>query len=47
MHIARRTRQSKMPEKRNFLMLAICMGAAGVVIGAITIWSMAPSLFGP
>ena len=30
-----------MPEKRNFLLLAMGIGVACAVIGAITIWSIA------
>jgi len=29
-----------MPERKNFLLLAIGMGAIGIIIGAITMWSM-------
>ncbi len=29
-----------MPEKKNFLILAIGIGAIGVIIGTITIWNM-------
>ncbi len=29
-----------MPEKKNFLILAIGIGAVGVIIGTITIWNM-------
>jgi len=36
-----------MPEKKNFLLLAIGMGAAGVIIGGITIWNMASDLLKP
>jgi hypothetical protein len=36
-----------MTEKKNFLVFAIVVGAAGTIIGGITIWSMASSLFGP
>jgi len=29
-----------MPEKKNFLRLAIGMGVIGIIIGAITMWNM-------
>ncbi len=29
-----------MPEKKNFLRLAIGMGAIGIIIGVITMWNM-------
>lgn len=35
-----------MTERRNFLLLAIGIGAAGVIIGAITIYNMASDIFG-
>ena len=34
-------------ERRNFLLLAAGMGAAGVAIGAATIWTMASDLLAP
>jgi hypothetical protein len=36
-----------MAEKRNFLILAIGLGIAGVVIGGITIWNFASSFIVP
>jgi len=36
-----------MPEKKNFLLLAIGMGVAGIIIGGITIWNMASDLLKP
>jgi hypothetical protein len=36
-----------MPEKKNFLLLAIGMGISGVIIGGITIWNMASDLLKP
>jgi hypothetical protein len=36
-----------MPERKNFLLLAIGMGIAGVVIGGITIWNMTSDLLKP
>ena len=36
-----------MPERKNFLLLAIMMGAAGIIIGGITIWNMASDLLNP
>jgi hypothetical protein len=36
-----------MPERKNFLLLAIGMGAIGIIIGVVTIWNMATSLFNP
>jgi len=36
-----------MPERKNFLLLAIGMGAIGIIIGTITIWNMAVDLFKP
>jgi hypothetical protein len=29
-----------MPEKKNFLILAVGIGVIGVIIGTITIWNM-------
>jgi hypothetical protein len=37
----------KMPEKKNFLILAIGMGAIGVIIGGITIWNMINEVLNP
>ncbi len=39
MHIVYDKNQ-KMPEKKNFLILAIGIGVIGVIIGGITIWNM-------
>jgi len=36
-----------MPERKNFLVLAIGMGAAGILIGGITLWNMASDLLKP
>jgi len=36
-----------MAERKNFLLLAIGMGAAGILIGGITIWNMASDLLKP
>jgi len=36
-----------MPERKNFLLLAIAMGATGIIIGGITIWNMASDLLKP
>jgi hypothetical protein len=36
-----------MPERKNFLLLAIGMGVAGIIIGGITIWNMASDLLKP
>ena len=36
-----------MAEKKNFLLLAIAMGGAGIIIGAISIWSIAEELLRP
>ena len=36
-----------MAERKNFLLLAIAMGAAGIIIGGITIWNMTSDLFNP
>ena len=33
-----------MPERRNFLLLAIGMGAIGMVIGVMTLWGMVKTL---
>ena len=33
-----------MAERKNFLLLAIGMGAAGIIIGGITIWNMITDL---
>jgi len=36
-----------MPERKNFLLMAIGMGVVGIIIGAFTIWNMATDLFKP
>jgi hypothetical protein len=36
-----------MPERKNFLLLAIGMGIVGIIIGAITILDSASKLFTP
>jgi len=36
-----------MAKKKNFLLLAIAVGVAGVVIGGISIWSAADKLLQP
>jgi hypothetical protein len=36
-----------MPERKNFLLFAIAIGAAGIIIGTITIWNMASNLLKP
>jgi len=36
-----------MPERKNFLLLAIGMGVIGIIIGGITIWNMTTTLFNP
>jgi len=36
-----------MPERKNFLLFAIMIGVAGIIIGAITIWNMVSDLFKP
>jgi hypothetical protein len=36
-----------MPEKKNFLLLAIGMGGVGIIIGAITIWNSISELSTP
>jgi hypothetical protein len=36
-----------MAEKRNFLILAIGLGIAGIIIGGITIWNFASNLTSP
>jgi len=36
-----------MPERKNFLLLAIGIGFVGIIIGAITIWNSASELFTP
>jgi len=36
-----------MPERKNFLLMAIGMGVIGIIIGAITIWNMASDLLIP
>jgi len=33
-----------MPERKNFLLLAIGMGVIGIIIGAITMWNMVKDL---
>jgi hypothetical protein len=36
-----------MPEKKNFLILAIGIGVIGVIIGGITIWNMLIDVLNP
>lgn len=36
-----------MPEKKNFLILAIGIGVIGVIIGSVTIWNMINEVLGP
>jgi len=36
-----------MAERKNFLLLAIGIGAAGIIIGGITIWNSASDLLTP
>ena len=36
-----------MPERKNFLLLAIGIGAAGIIIGGVSIWSMINGLLEP
>ncbi len=36
-----------MAEKRNFLILAIGLGAIGTIIGGITIWNFVNNWIGP
>jgi len=36
-----------MPERKNFLVLAIAIGVAGIIIGTITIWNMVSDLLMP
>jgi len=36
-----------MPERKNFLLMAIGMGAIGIIIGGITVWNMISELFMP
>jgi len=36
-----------MAERKNFLLLAIGVGVAGVVIGTVTIWNMVNEILNP
>jgi hypothetical protein len=36
-----------MPEKKNFLLMAIGLGVLGIIIGGYTIWNAASELFAP
>jgi hypothetical protein len=36
-----------MPERKNFLLLAIGMGGVGIILGAITIWNTISELYSP
>ncbi len=36
-----------MPERKNFLLLAVGMGGIGVIIGAITIWNSITDILYP
>ena len=35
------------PERKNFLLFAIALGATGIIIGGITIWNMTSDLLKP
>lgn len=37
----------KMAERKNFLLFAIALGIAGIIIGGITIWNSASDLIKP
>lgn len=37
----------KMAERKNFLLFAIALGVAGIIIGGITIWNSASDLIKP
>ena len=39
--------QHNIPERKNFLLMAIGMGAVGIIIGAVTIWNMTVDLLKP
>ena len=36
-----------MAERKNFLLLAIAMGAVGIIVGGITIWNLTSDLLNP
>jgi len=36
-----------MPERKNFLVFAVMIGLAGIVIGVITMWNTVSDLFKP
>ncbi|KFM18223.1 hypothetical protein AAA799P11_01140 [Marine Group I thaumarchaeote SCGC AAA799-P11] len=36
-----------MAERKNFLLLAIGVGVAGIVIGTVTIWNMVNEILNP
>jgi hypothetical protein len=36
-----------MPERKNFLLLAIGLGAMGIIIGGYTIWNLVSELISP
>ena len=36
-----------MPERKNFLLLAVGMGVIGIIFGAITIWNSMSELLTP
>jgi len=36
-----------MPERKNFLLFAIALGIAGIVIGGMTIWGIASDVLKP
>jgi len=36
-----------MPERKNFLLLAIGLGVVGIIIGGYTIWKAASELISP
>jgi len=36
-----------MPERKNFLLMAIGLGVFGIIIGGYTIWNLASELISP
>jgi len=36
-----------MPERKNFLLFAVMIGLAGIMIGVITMWNTVSDLFKP
>lgn len=47
MHIVQDEKLKKLPEKKNFLFLAIGLGIIGTIIGSFTIWNTLDEVLKP